>query len=152
MRAFETVTDLRNLVGQEVGVSDWLVASQDMINAFADVTGDRQWIHCDPIRAARESPYRKTVAHGFLTVALLSRLHHETITIKSGYSRIINYGLNRVRFPSPVVTGSRIRARFTLHALEDIEGGLHVTWLVTVDIEGQTKPAMVAEWLVRFYT
>ena len=144
--------ELQTLVGQEVGVSDWLAIPQGMIDAFADVTGDRQWIHCDASRAKSESPYGVTVAHGFLTLALLSRLHSESLTIKAGRARTINYGLNRIRFPSPVPAGARIRARFKLQSFEEVTGGCQVVWLVTVEVESQPKPALVAEWVLRFYS
>src|SRR5262249_47438209 len=102
LRIIESLAELRALVGQEVGVSDWFLVSQALINAFADVTGDRQWIHVDVERAQKESPYGTTIAHGFLTLALVTRLHAQAVRIQSGFRRAINYGLNRVRFPAPV--------------------------------------------------
>ena len=139
--------ELRQLIGQEAGVSDWLTVTQEMIDSFAQLTDDHQWIHVDPTRAQAESPYHNTIAHGFLTLALLSRLSREAIEVRGEFKMRINYGFNRVRFVSPVLSGSRIRARFTPQKVTDNE----VTWLVTVDIEGTEKPALVAEWLGRFY-
>jgi acyl dehydratase len=148
-----TDIDLRTIkgrVGQEVAVSNWLEVSQERINQFAEATGDKQWIHVDPVRAATESPFRTTIAHGFLTMSLLSALLRDAMQF-TGLRMAINYGVNRVRFMSPVLAGSRIRARVTLQAVEDITGGFQVTWLVTIDRENAEKPACVAEWLVRYY-
>ena len=144
------VAGLGLLVGREVGVSEWVEVSQERIERFAEATGDRQWIHTDPGRAARESPFRVTVAHGFLTLSLLSEMGRTAVAV-GGVRMGINYGLNRVRFVSPVPAGSRVRGRFTLSALEEIEGGAQATWGVTVEREGGDKPCCVAEWLVRYY-
>ncbi len=138
---------LRQLIGQEAGASDWLTVTQEMIDSFAHLTDDHQWIHVDPTRAQAESPYQTTIAHGFLTLALLSRLSRDAIEVRGEFKMRINYGFNRVRFVSPVLAGSRIRARFTPQKVTENE----VTWSVTVDIEGTEKPALVAEWLGRFY-
>jgi acyl dehydratase len=142
---------LRSLIGREAGTSDWLVIDQHMIGAFAQVSGDHQWIHTDPRRAETESRFGRTIAHGFLTLSLLSRLSHETIEVSGDFGMRINYGLNRLRFPSPVPEGSRIRARFAVQSVEDIEGGHQVVWLVTMEVEGSQKPALVAEWVLRYY-
>lgn len=150
-RVVEGLAELRGLVGQEVGVGDWFVVSQAMIDAFAEATQDRQWIHLDAARAQAESPYGTTIAHGFLTLALLTHLHRQAVDLRGPFQRAINYGLNRVRFPAPVPAGARIRARSTLQAVEDIDGGVQLTWLVTVECEGNPKPALVAEWLGRLY-
>ena len=139
------------MAGQEIGASDWLAVDQAMINAFAETTGDRQWIHVDVARAKTESRYGRTIAHGFLTLSFLSRLSHEAVEVRGEFGMRINYGLNRVRFPAPVPEGSRIRARLTLQQLQDIPGGHQIVWLVTVDVEGSDKPALVAEWLTRMY-
>lgn len=147
----DNLETLKSLVGQEVGVSAWLEVTQAMIGAFADVTRDRQWIHLDTERARTESPYRTTIAHGFLTLSLLSHLHAQAVHLRGDFRMVINYGLNRVRFPSAVPAGSRIRAHSTLQALEEIDSTIQLTWLITVEIEGQPKPAIVAEWLVRIY-
>jgi len=146
-----TIDHLRALAGQEVGTSGWLTVDQPMIDAFAKTTGDTQWIHIDPERARTESRYGRTIAHGFLTLSLLSRLSREAIEVEGEFGMRINYGLSRVRFPAPVPVESRIRARFKVQAVDDIEGGHQIVWLVTVEVEGTEKPALVAEWLVRLY-
>ena len=125
--------------------------TQESINRFADLTGDSQWIHVDSERAKRETPFGATIAHGFLTVSLLSRLVKEAVEVESGPGMRINYGFNKLRFPSPVPAGSRIRARVTPNAVRDFEGGTEIAWGVMVEIEGQPKPALAAEWLVRIY-
>jgi len=144
------IADLPNYAGKEVGVSDWLEVEQERIDQFAEATEDRQWIHLDPDRAARESPFKTTIAHGFLTLSLLSALSRTAISV-GGVRMGINYGLNRVRFVSPVPAGARIRGRFTLATVEEIKGGVQSTWNVTVECEGSDKPCCVAEWLVRYY-
>jgi len=151
-RVIEGITELRSLVGQEVGMSDWFTVMQTQIDAFAEVTGDRQWIHVDPERARTESPFGTTIAHGFLTLSLLSHLHGQAVQVRGDFKMAINYGLNRVRFPSPLPAGCRMRARSSLQAVEDIAAGIQVLWLITVEIEGAAKPALVAEWIVRFYS
>jgi acyl dehydratase len=152
LRIFERIADLKSHAGQEVGISDWFVITQAQINAFAEVTGDRQWIHVDADRAKTESPFGTTIAHGFLTLSLLSHLHGQAVELHGDFKMAINYGLNRVRFPSPVAAGARIRTHSTLQTVEDIPGGIQVLWLVRMEIEGHPKPALVAEWLVRFYS
>ncbi len=137
-------------VGEEIAVSDWLEVTQARINQFADATGDHQWIHVDPVRAAAELPSRSTIAHGFLTLSLLSTLIRESIRF-TGLRMAINYGLNRVRFVSPVPSGSRIRALITLQAVDTVGDGVQATWVATIEREGSHKPAAVAEWLVRYY-
>ena len=144
------VRTLGDRVGQEIAVSAWLEVTQERINRFADATGDHQWIHVDPARAAAELPSKTTIAHGFLTLSLLSTLIRESIQF-TGLRMAINYGLNRVRFVSPVPSGSRIRALITLQAVDAVSGGFQVTWLVTVEREGGEKPACVADWIVRYY-
>jgi acyl dehydratase len=143
------VTTLRELVGQEVAISDWREITQADINAFADATGDHQWIHVDRQRAA-DSPFKTTIAHGFLTLSLISTLIRNAVQF-GGLRMAINYGANRIRFVSPVPSGSRIRGRFTIAAVEDVSGGVQVAWQATVEREGGDKPALVAEWLVRYY-
>jgi len=150
-RTIDGVEQLRSLVGQEVGRSDWLEVTQGMIDAFAEVTGDHQWIHVDRERARRESPFGTTIAHGFLTLSLITRLHAQAVCVEGERKMGINYGLNRVRFPNPVRSGSRVRARSAVRSVEDFPGGVQVTWLVTVDLEGEEKPALVAEWVGRLY-
>ena len=144
------VRTLGDRVGQEIAVSDWLEVTQARINQFADATGDHQWIHVDPARAASELPSKTTIAHGFLTLSLLSTLIRQSITF-TGLRMAINYGLNRVRFVSPVPSGSRIRALVTLQSIDAVSGGVQVTWHVTVELEGGDKPACVADWIVRYY-
>ena len=146
----QSLRDLRDKIGQEVVVSDWLEISQERIDQFAEVTDDRQWIHIDVARARRDSPYHSTVAHGFLTVSMLSRLLNDSLkfaTVRMG----LNYGFNRLRFTGPVPAGSRLRGRFTLNRLDEIEGGVQTTWGVIVECEGTEKPCMVAEWVTRRY-
>jgi acyl dehydratase len=148
------VTDLRKLkefVGREIGVSDWMRISPERVAQFAEATEDRQWIHVDAARAAAQSPYGATVAHGFLTLSLLSQFVAQVLTIEGGVRLAVNYGLNRVRFPSAVRVNSRIRGRVVLSALTDSGESLDATFSVTVESEGIAKPACVAEWLVRYY-
>jgi len=147
LKIINGLDELRSLTGQEIGVSDWIEVSQDMINRFADLTGDHQWIHVDVERARRETPFQSTIAHGFLTVSLLSELSRRTIEVRGDYKMRINYGFNKLRFVSPVPAGSKIRARFAPQKVTDNE----VTWQVTVEVEGRDKPALVAEWLGRYY-
>jgi acyl dehydratase len=150
MTEVESVAKLGEFVGREVALSEWVEVSQERINAFAEATEDRQWIHVDPERASRESPFKGTIAHGFLTLSLLSELMRLAVSVK-GVRMGLNYGLNRVRFVAPVPAGSRIRGRFTLSALEEIKVGVEAVWKVTVEREGGDKPCCVAEWLVRYY-
>ncbi|MCP9493611.1 MAG: MaoC family dehydratase [Pyrinomonadaceae bacterium MAG19_C2-C3] len=150
MIEIESITKLGELTGREVAVSGWLEVSQERINRFAEATDDRQWLHVDEERAARESPFKGTIAHGFLTLSLLSEMLHQAMHV-GGVRMGLNYGLNRVRFISPVPAGSRLRGRFTLGQVEEIKGGVQVTWNVTIEREGADKPACAAEWLVRYY-
>ncbi|HYL97953.1 MAG TPA: MaoC family dehydratase [Blastocatellia bacterium] len=149
-RVIRGIQELRALIGSEVGVSDWLEMTQDRINKFADVTGDHQWIHVDEERATT-SPFGRTIAHGFLTLSLISHFAAESVKVEGNFRMGINYGLNKLRFPSPVPCGSRLRAHFSLQSVEDVDGGHQITWAVTVEVEGQTKPSLAAEWLVRYY-
>jgi acyl dehydratase len=143
-----TFADLHERHGQEIAVGDWLQVTQAQIDRFAEATGDRQWIHVDPDRAAA-SPWRGTIAHGFLTLSLLSPLLRRAVAVEP-VSMAINCGLNRVRFVSPVKAGARIRGRFTPAKVEDVEGGIQVAWAITIDLEGTAKPACIAEWIVRY--
>lgn len=141
------IADFRSLIGQEIAVSDWVTVTQERINRFADATGDHQWIHVDTERA-RTSPFKSTIAHGFLTLSLIPLLSQECVrmpSVKMG----VNYGLNKVRFPSPVPAGARLRGRFAVKAVEEIPGGIQLTMLATVEIEGADKPAAVAEMIAR---
>jgi acyl dehydratase len=142
---------LKERLGEEIAVSDWLEVTQERINTFAAATDDDQWIHVDPQRAAA-SPLKTTIAHGFLTLSLVSVLLRSTITFPP-QRMAINYGLNRVRFITPVPAGARIRARIAPTAIGDVdvEGGTQVTWNVTLEREGAEKPCAVVEWIVRYY-
>lgn len=147
----ETLDALKDYVGREIGASEWMVVTQERINQFAEATEDRQWIHVDSDRAKRESPFGVTIAHGFLTLSLISRLVKDAIQI-SGCTRLtINYGLNRVRFPSPVRERSKIRGRFTLVSFQDRGEAQEAVLDVSVECEGNDKPCCVAEWVVRYY-
>lgn len=150
-RIIEGVEELRSLIGQEVGASDWFEVTQQRINDFADATEDHQWIHVDVERAKADSPFHSTIAHGFLTLSLMPHLAAQALKVQGDFKMGINYGLNRLRFVSPVPSGSRVRARFTLQSVEDVAGGIQITWSVTCEIEGGQKPALVAEWLTRYY-
>ncbi len=130
-------------------MSPWVEVSQERIDTFARAIDDFQWIHVDPARA-KDSPFGGTIAHGFLTLSLLSHLSERTFSF-SDRRMGVNYGLNRVRFTSPVPSGSRVRARFTLAKYEPLDGGVQVTWNTVVEIEGASKPALVAEWIGRHY-
>ena len=143
--------------GTEVAISDWIAISQPMIDEFADAIEDRQWIHVDPERAARESPFRdasgqrRTVAHGFLTLSLLTRLLENAIEVTDRQTGI-NVGFNKVRFTGPVTSGSRVRGRFTLLEVKPVPGGAQLAWNATVESEDTGKPVLVAEWLTRILT
>ncbi|SRR5581483_4727830 len=141
---------LRAYRGRELVVSDWLVVTQPMIDAFADATGDHQWIHVDADRARKESPFGGTIAHGFLTVSLLSRFLNEAVAF-GGSKMGVNYGFNRLRFTAPVRVDSRLRARFGVNDVQPVEGGIQIVWDVTMECEGVEKPVLVAEWLTRRY-
>jgi acyl dehydratase len=143
---------LKEFVGREVGVTEWFRVTQERIEQFAEATEDRQWIHLDRARASKESPYGATIAHGFLTLSLLSHLMKEAIQVQDGVRLAVNYGLNRVRFPAAVRAGSRIRARIALLELKELADAVEATYSVTVENEGSSKPVCVAEWIVRYYT
>jgi acyl dehydratase len=148
-RHFDQITDLQPLLGELLGTSDWILVDQARIDAFAEATGDHQWIHTDPARAA-QGPFGGTVAHGFLTLSLVSVMFDTAFTIT--HSRMgLNYGLNRVRFPAPLPAGTRVRGHFKLTAYEPVEGGAQMTIEVTVEAEGQPKPVCVAESVTRRY-
>ena len=150
-RIISSLEEFRGLVGQEVVVGDWFTLSQSRIDAYAEVIEDRQWIHVDVERARKELPQGKTIAHGFLTLSLLSHLLREALVLKVEFKQGINYGFNRIRFPAPVPAGSEIRVRCTLVNLEEVQGGVQIVWAVTIDVKDVPKPAVVAEWLVRYY-
>jgi acyl dehydratase len=150
MREIPSLASLKELVGQEVALSDWVTVSQQRINQFAEATDDRQWIHIDPERARKETPFGGSIAHGFLTLSLLPMLLESVIHI-GGVGMSINYGLNKVRFPSPLRSGGRIRARIVLQSVEDLKGCAQAVWLTTMECEGADKPVCVAESVVRLY-
>jgi acyl dehydratase len=141
---------LSEFIGRELAVSDWVEFTREHIERFAEVTGDRQWIHTDAERARRESPYGTTIAHGFLTLSLLSHMTQQTIRVE-GVRLAINYGVNRVRFPAPVRAGTKVRALFTLQSLKDLGSAVEAVYSVTVEAQGEAKPCCVAEWIVRYY-
>lgn len=149
MRTFESLDALVAATGEELGTSSWVEITQDAVNLFADATGDHQWIHVDPERA-KSGPFGTTIAHGFMTLALLPRLMHEMYTV-NGIKLAINYGLNKVRFPAPVPVGSKVRATSTLVGAEDVGNNtVQLTVSTTVEVEGSGKPACVAESVLRY--
>lgn len=147
----ETPQSLTDFVGREIAVTEWFTLTQDRIRQFADITEDRQWIHIDTDRAQRESPYGTTIAHGFLTLSLLSRFLKEAIEIQGGVRMRVNYGLNRVRFPSPVRVDSQIRARVSVHSVKELPDATEANYSVVLECRGTEKPCCVAEWIVRYY-
>lgn len=149
MKVFETIDELKPLVGQVVATSDWITVTQERIALFADATGDHQWIHLDAERA-QAGPFGTTIAHGFLTLSLLPEMAASAMEIR-GTRMGVNYGLNKVRFPAPVPSGSRLRGHFRLLAVEPIDGGVQITMEVTMEREGSAKPVCVAESLSRRY-
>ena len=142
--------DIKSVIGQELGVSDWHLVTQPEINAFADVTHDHQWIHVDVERAKKESPFGGPVAHGYYTLSLAPYLMSQIWSVQ-GVKMGVNYGLNRLRFPAPVLVGKRVRARATLNKVEDVPGGIQVTVGITFEVEGSDKPVCVAEGVYRYY-
>jgi len=151
-RILDSPDSLKDLIGQEIAVTGWFNVTQERIQQFADATLDHQWIHVDVERARRESPFKAPIAHGFLTLSLLPHFMHEALQIKQGVRLGVNYGLNRVRFVSPVRAGSNIRARITLQSLKDVSpAGVEVVFNTTVEVEGGEKPCCVAEWVARYY-
>jgi len=150
MRDIASLSDMTAMLGQEVAVTDWLEITQERINLFADATDDHQWIHVDIARCQTESPFRAPVAHGFLTLSLISGMFDRALRMVDA-KMVLNYGLNKVRFPAPVPVGSRVRARLSLQKIEPIEGGAQLEWAVTIEREGGAKPVCVAELLIRRY-
>jgi acyl dehydratase len=143
---------LKDLVGQEIGVTEWFRVTQERIALFAEATEDRQWIHLDQARAGEESPYGTTIAHGFLTLSLISHFLKTAIQIQKDVRLAVNYGLNRVRFPAAVRADSGIRARMALLGLKRLSDSVEATYGVTIECEQSEKPACVAEWIVRYYS
>jgi acyl dehydratase len=149
MRTFQTIAELKDLVGQEIGVSDWITVTQERIQLFADATNDHQWIHLDAERA-QAGPFGTTIAHGFLTLSLLPEMAASAFAVSE--TRMgVNYGLNKVRFPAPVPSGSRLRGRFKLIGYEPLEGGAQLTVQVSMEREGSDKPVCLAESIGRRY-
>jgi acyl dehydratase len=150
MRVFDSVAALQDAVGEHLGHSDWHRVSQEQVDAFADATGDHQWIHVDPAAAAR-GPFGTTIAHGYLMLSMIPMLAAQVSRVE-GVRMGINYGLNRVRFPATLPTGSQVRAGVRVLSVEDIPGGVHVVSEVTIEREGGEKPCCVAETVSRYYT
>ena len=149
-RVIKGIDGLRSLVGQHLGTSSWVTVDQARIDAFAAGTGDHQWIHCDPERCRTQSPYSTTVAHGFLTLSLCNYLVQDIFEIE-GAKMILNYGVNRVRFPAPVRGGSRVRMSCELVSIKETRGSVQATFKQSFEVEGETKPACVAETVVRVF-
>jgi acyl dehydratase len=147
---FASIEALRDAIGKDLGYSDWITIDQARINQFADATGDHQWIHVDPERAAR-GPFKTTIAHGYLTLSLLPALTSGLVRV-DGIRMGVNYGLNKVRFPAPVPVDSRVRAHVEIVSVEDIGGGVQVTSRVTIERDGGDRPVCVAESVARFYS
>jgi acyl dehydratase len=147
----ETIQSLKVWAGREIAVTDWLLITQERIQQFADATLDQQWIHVEPERARRESPFSGAIAHGFLTLSLLGYFLRQAIQIPGDVRLTINYGLNRVRFPAPVRSGSRIRARVALQTFTDLPDCVEAVFGITVEAERTEKPCCVAEWILRYY-
>ena len=141
----ETLESLKNFVGREIGTTDWLLVTQERIRQFAEATEDRQWIHVDPERAGRESPYGATIAHGFLTLSLLSYFIKQAIQVPRDVRLSVNYGLNRVRFPAPVRAGTKIHARITLQSMKDLPDSVEAIFDVSMKNKATAKPCCVAE-------
>jgi acyl dehydratase len=151
-RTLASPSALKELIGQEIAVTDWFNVTQERIQQFADATLDHQWIHVDEERARLESPFGAPIAHGFLTLSLLSHFMHEAFGFEQGLRLAVNYGLNRVRFVSPVKAGSNIRARVTLQSLKDVlPEGMEAVFNITIEVEGADKPCCVAAWVVRYH-
>jgi acyl dehydratase len=151
MRTVNGLDELKDLVGQEVGVSDWHLVTQEEINLFADATHDHQWIHVDPERCGRESPFGAPIAHGYYTLSLAPALLAQVLRVQ-GVRMGLNYGVNKMRLPSPLVIGSRVRVRATVNGFESIQGGASSTIGLTFEVEGQRKPTCVAEVIYRYYS
>jgi len=147
----DTPHSLGEFVGREIALTDWFTVTQERIRQFADVTEDRQWIHVDRERAQRESPFGTTIAHGFLTLSLASHFMKQAVEIRGGVRMGVNYGLNRVRFPSPVRADSDIRARVSLQAIKELSEATQATFSIVVECRETSKPCCVAEWIVRYY-
>jgi acyl dehydratase len=150
VRVIAGLAELQSLVGQTLGTSDWFDVSQERVNAFAEATGDRQWIHCDPVRAAAESPYGGTIAHGFYTLSLCITLAESSFRV-DGLRMIVNYGVNRVRFPSAVKVGSRVRMQSDLLEVKPAAEGVQAVFKHVIQVEGGSRPACVVESVLRLF-
>jgi len=150
MLTLDGIDDVRSRVGQELGVGDWHLVTQEAIDAFADVTGDDQWIHVD-VERAKDSPFGGTIAHGYYTLSLVPRFAYALYAIE-GFAFAVNYGVDKVRFPAPLPVGSRVRMRVAIAAVEDVAGGIQVATTCTFEREGGDKPVCVAETLARYFT
>ena len=150
MSTTATIAELPSLKGTDLGTSQWIEITQDRVNTFADATGDHQWIHVDVERAKKESPFGGPIAHGYLTLSLLIPMWSQVLTVTDA-TMGVNYGLNKVRFPSPVPVGGKIRLRATLTDVEEVKGGLQLTVSAVIEREGHDKPACVAEPVFRIY-
>jgi acyl dehydratase len=146
----DSLQSLNDYVGREIATTEWFAVTQERIQQFADATDDHQWIHVDPERARRESPYGTTIAHGFLTLSLMSHFLREAIQLPA-VRQTVNYGLNRVRFPAPVRAGEKIRARIRLQSCKESAGSVKAVFEITIEAEGAEKPSCVAEWILRYY-
>jgi acyl dehydratase len=142
---------LKEMIGSELGVTEWFQITQERVRQFAEATEDRQWIHVNRERASQDSPYGTTIAHGFLTLSLTSYFAKELIDIQDGVRLAVNYGLNRVRFPAPVPSDSKIRARIFLLAWKELPDSIEATFTVTIENDQSDKPSCVAEWIIRYY-
>ena len=151
MRTIGSLDELRQLIGQEIGLSDWYTVDQELIDTFGRLTGDEHWIHMDPVRAKKDAPFGGTIAHGALTMALMTKLLQQAVEFSGKLPRTMSYGFNRVRFPAPVPSGSRIRLRVSLIAIERILGGAQMTWDIKIETENSKKPSLAAEWISRTY-
>jgi len=149
--AVENPLSLKQFAGKEIAVTPWFEVTQDRIRQFAEVTEDRQWIHVDAERARLKSPYGTTIAHGFLTLSLVSHFVKQAVEIRHGVTRAINYGLNRVRFPAAVRANAKIRARVTLLNVNELPDSVEAIYSVSIETEGATKPSCVAECVIRYY-
>lgn len=149
-RIINGLTELKTWIGKEVATSDWLLVDQARIQAFADITDDHQWIHLDVERCQRESPYKAPIAHGYLILSLIPTMFETSLRI-DGLAMTVNYGLDRVRLPSAVIAGQRIRGHLVLEKLDEVKDGMQAHWTVTVAVEGGDKPACVAKMLARYY-
>lgn len=151
MKTFDTITDFKKMVGNDFPTGNWYTVSQQMINDFANATLDKQWIHVDEARAEKESPFKSTIAHGFMSVAMISKLLEDVFTIKS-LKMGLNYGLNKVRFPNPVPVNSQLRIHTTVKEIEDLDNnGIKVTFSCTIEINNAAKPACVAEFIAALF-